>query len=182
MAIKALDLFEAYQTNQLPKEGGFIVSSFFDETSSYSIYEVVSYNGVKTIFANDEGLTFQSDGKKIFVLTEPPSYPLKHVEPYTRKQHEQIPQRFAELEAYTCKNQTKVYISKEPIHSYSSFTILKPTAINFSLIFFQLPDTFDSMALFFQKTLNKEAGVPQVDAKKAAETIKKVLPNLKFTF
>jgi len=34
MAIKALDLFQAYSQNNLPKEGGYIVSSFFNKNST----------------------------------------------------------------------------------------------------------------------------------------------------
>ena len=34
MAEKALDLFQAYQQDKLPREGGYIVSSFFDENST----------------------------------------------------------------------------------------------------------------------------------------------------
>ena len=64
MAEKALDLFQAYNEGKLPKEGGYIVSSFFNNTSTYSIYEVVAYNGVKSIYASEEGLTFQTDGNK----------------------------------------------------------------------------------------------------------------------
>lgn len=73
MPTKALDLFQAYAQEKLPRDGGYIVSSFFDATSSYSRYEVVAYNGVKGISMTDEGLQFQADGNKIFVLVEPPS-------------------------------------------------------------------------------------------------------------
>jgi len=182
MSLKAQALFDAYNNDQLPKDGGFIVSSFFAEKSSYSIYEVVSYSGVKAIYVNEEGMTFQSDGKKIFVLVEPPSYPRKHIEPYNRTDSEKVPHRFKELEIFTCKNQIKVMVSKEPITTYGSFTIMRPTNVNFSFLFYELPDVFDSMNLFFQKTLNREAGVPQSEARIAAETVQKILPKLNFTF
>jgi hypothetical protein len=67
MQPKALDLFQAFKSDSLPRDGGYIVSSFFDSTSSYSIYEIVSYDAVKSIHASDEGLTFQSDGLKLFI-------------------------------------------------------------------------------------------------------------------
>jgi len=171
MAEKALDLFKAYSEDKLPKEGGYIISTFFDKISAYSIYEVVAYNGVKSIYLSEEGLTFQTDGNKLFVLIEPASYPKKFVEPVSRSRTEQIPHRFSELEIYTAKNQTKIMISKEPIITYSSFTVLRPTGINFSLIFYTDEKVLESIEFFFNQTLNKEAGVPQIDAKKASKLI-----------
>jgi hypothetical protein len=171
MAEKVLDLFQAYSQDKLPKEGGYIVSSFFSDSSAYSIYEVVAYSGVKTIYLTEEGLTFQTDGNKLFVLVEPPTYPQKYVEPVSRSSKEQIPHRFNELEIYTAKNQTKIMVSKKPTITYSSFTILKPSGINFSLVFFQRPDTLKNLEFFFSQTLNKEAGVPSIDAKKAAKNV-----------
>ena len=171
MGIKALDLFQAYSQNALPKEGGYIVSSFFSKSSTYSIYEVVAYSGVKSLYLTEEGLTFQTDGNKIYVLVEPPTYPKKHIEPVSRETHEQIPLRFKELDIFTAKNQTKVMVSKEPIITYSSFTILKPTGINFSLVFYNHANVLETLASFYEQTLNKEAGVPKIDAKKAAQQV-----------
>jgi len=64
MASKAMDLFEAYAQDKLPKDEGYIVSSFFNPSSAYSKYEIVSYSGVKSIYLNEEGITFQTNGKK----------------------------------------------------------------------------------------------------------------------
>lgn len=168
MAIKVLDLFQAYAQNQLPKEGGYIVSSYFHPTTTYSRYEVIAYSGVKSIYLTEEGLTFQTDGNKLFVLIEPASYPRKFIEPVSRETEERIPHRFSELDIYTAKNQTKVMVSKQPIMTYTSFSVLKPTGINFCLAFYNLPDVLESIHKFFTATLNKEAGIPTVDAKKAA--------------
>jgi hypothetical protein len=171
MPLKAMDLFEAYSSNKLPKDEGYVVSSFFSANSTYSIYEIVSYTGVKSIYVTDTGLTFQTNGKKLHVLVEPASYPNKAIEPYVRANNEQIPLRFNELEILTTKNQSKIMIGKKAMMSFSSFTILKPTGINFALVFYRMPDMFDTMALFFEKTLNREAGIPQQDAKKSAKRI-----------
>jgi hypothetical protein len=171
MATKALDLFQAYAENKLPKEGGYIVSSFFDRNSAYSKYEVVAYSGVKSLYLTEEGLTFQTDGSKLFVLVEPTNYPEKYLEPYVRKSAYMIPHRFSELKIFTTKNQTKVMVSKDPIMSYGSFTILKPTGINFSLVIFNTPDVFSTLEYFFVETINKEAGVAKIDAKKAASYV-----------
>lgn len=179
---KALDLFQAFTAGNYPKEGGYIVSTFFDTTSNYSRYEVVSFSAVKNLFMTEDGLTFQSDGKKLYVLVEPPTYPRKHIEPIHRDKTEVVPHRFKEMEIYTAHNQAKVMISKEPVPSYSSFTILKPTGINFSLVFFpgdHLPQTVE---FFFENSLNREAGIPKVDAAKAAKMIMATIPKMAFTF
>jgi hypothetical protein len=169
MAVKAMDLFEAYEQDKLPKDEGYVISSFFNDNTAYSIYEIVSYSGVKSIYLTETGLTFQTNGRKLHILIEPASYPNKSIEPYVRSNNEQIPLRFSELEQITAKNQSKIMIAKKPIDSFSSFTILKPTGVNFSLVFYRLPDLFNTLATFFEKTFNQEAGIPQYDAKKGAK-------------
>ncbi|MBN1649581.1 MAG: hypothetical protein JW874_16200 [Spirochaetales bacterium] len=171
MGAKALDLFQAYAEGALPRDGGYIVSSFFDTNSSYSIYEVVAYAAVKNIYLTEEGLTFQTDGNKLFILVEPASYPQKFMEPFRRENKYKIPHRFNELETIIAKNQDRIMVSKEPIISYGSFTILKPTGMNFSLCFYKLEDVFDSISYFFETTLHKEANIPTPDAKKSAKTV-----------
>jgi len=171
MPVKAMDLFDAYQKSALPKDHGYLVSSFFSTQLAYSRYEIVSYSNVKSIYPSEEGLTFQTDGKKLYVLVEPPNYHQKGQEPYVRPMAEQIPHRFNELDLYTCKNQFKAYMGKEPVMSYGSFTVMRPTGMNFSFVFYALPDLEESLDLFFQKTFNKEAGMPLADAKKMAKKI-----------
>jgi hypothetical protein len=181
MAIKAMDLFEAYAQDKLPKNEGYIISSFFHNNTAYSIYEVVSYSGVKSIYLTDTGLTFQTNGQKLFILIEPASYPNKAIEPFVRSNVEQIPLRFSELEQITAKNQTKIMIAKKPIDSFSSFTILRPSGINFALVFYRLPDLYSSLTTFFEKTFNQEAGIPQLDAKKGAkQVVETVKENMSF--
>lgn len=171
MAAKALDLFQAYGQGKLPKDGGYIVSSFFQETSEYAIYEVVAYDNVKNLYLTEDGLTFETDGHKLFILVEPATYPQKFSEPFRRDSKFSIPHRFNELDIFTAKNQTKVMVSKEPIITYSSFTILRPTGVNFSLIFYHTDEVLDTLAFFFQETLNKEAKIPRSDARKASEMV-----------
>ncbi|MFO7848578.1 MAG: hypothetical protein R6V67_01340 [Spirochaetia bacterium] len=172
MAPKALDLFQAYSQGKLPKEGGYIVSSFFDEKSTYSIYEIVAYSGVKSIYLTSEGLTFQTDGNKLFVLVEPATFPRKYIEPFRRDSLQSIPHRFKELEIYTAKNQSRVMVSKEPIISYSSFTILKPKGVNFSLVFYNNEEVLDTLEYFFNETFNKETNIPKSDAREAAKLVR----------
>ena len=178
MAIKAMDLFEAYRTDKLPKDQAYIVSSFVNTHNGYTIYEVISYSGVKAIYPEGEGLTFQSSGKKMHILIEPASYPMKPIEPYLREKNDQIPLRFSELNVHVAKNQTKIYMAKKPIESLSSFTVSKPEGLNISFLFYFLPDMYDTLNKFFEQTFNKDAGVPQVDAKKAAKQTVEVVEKL----
>ncbi len=171
MSMKAVDLFTAYEKSQLPKDHGFIVSSFFSPNTAYSRYEVIAYSNVKSIYPSQDGLTFHTDGKKLYILVEPQNYSKKSEEPFVRSSSEQIPLRFSELNCITAKNQTRVYYGKKAVLSYGSFTVLKPAGINFTFCFYYLPDMFDSMRMFFEKTFNKEAGVPLSDAKKVAAAV-----------
>jgi len=173
--VKFRNLFDAYSQGKLPFNEGYIVSSFFSDNSAYSIYEVVSYAGVKEIFVTDEGLQFVTGGKKLYILAEPDIYPLKYQEPVQRKEGEYIPKRFADLEVFTAKNQTKIMVAKEPNETYGSFTVLKPHGTNFAVVFYQAPDVFATLAKFFEESLNIQRKVPQSDAKKAAELIVKTI-------
>ncbi|MDR1105272.1 MAG: hypothetical protein LBL44_02845 [Treponema sp.] len=172
---KAMDLFEAYAQDKLPKDQGYITSSFFSENSAYSIYEVVSYSGVKAIYLTETGLTFQTNGKKLHILIEPASYPNKAMEPYVRSNTEQIPKRFNELDVIVAKNESRIMIAKTPIDSFSSFTILRPSGINFALVFYNIPELYSTLNMFFEKTFNKEAGIPQADAKKGAKKVAEIV-------
>jgi len=169
--VRAMDLFEAYAKQKLPMEQGYIVSSFFKDDSAYSIYEIVSYATLKDIYLTGNGLTFQTNGKKIFLFVEPENYAHKSVEPYCRERDFQVPLRFKDSNIIVAKNQAKIIFSKEPQESLSAFTVVKPTGVNFAFLFYPLPDVFASMELFFQQTLNKEAGIPLRDSKIAAKQI-----------
>jgi hypothetical protein len=169
MAVKAMDLFEAFAQDKLPKDKAYIVSSFINGNTGYSIYEIISYSGVKAIYPEGTGLTFQSAGKKLYLLIEPASYPHKGTEPYLRDKGDQIPLRFNELDTITAKNQIKLYVAKKPNESLSSFTVAKPQGFNICFVFYDLPDLYETLSSFFEKSFNNDAGVPQADAKKAAK-------------
>ncbi|MCL2381825.1 MAG: hypothetical protein FWC64_09595 [Treponema sp.] len=178
MSAKAMDLFDAYKQEKLPKDQGYVVSSFIHANTGYAIYEVISYSGVKAIYPEGSGLTFQSSGKKMHILIEPASYPKKAIEPYLRETGDQIPLRFSELNVLVAKNQTKIYTAKKPIESLSSFTVTKPTGLNISFVFYNLPDLYDTLLKFFEQTFNKDAVVPQHDAKKASKAAVEVVEKL----
>jgi hypothetical protein len=172
MALKVQNLFEAYNKDELPKDQGYIVSSFINGNTGYSIYEVISYSGVKAIYPDGQGLTFQSQGKKLHTLIEPASYPNKSIEPYLRDKTDQIPLRFKELEkSITKDNRAAIYIAKKPIESLSSFTVMKPLGYNVSFVFYNLPDLYTTLITFFEKSFSSDAGIAMTDAKKNAELL-----------
>ncbi len=164
----AMDLFEAYSTGNLPMDNGYIVSSFFKEDSTYSIYEIISYATVKDIYVAGNGLVFQTNGKKMFLLVEPPNYTHKAIEPVFRDKDYQVPLRFKTSNIITAKNQANIIFSQEPQEAMSAFTVVKPSGMNFAFLFYKNPATFNSIELFFQKTLNQEAKIPLADSKTVA--------------
>ena len=169
MPVKAMNLFDAYEKDMLPKDEAYLVSSFINPNTGYTKYEIVSYSGVKAIYLDGPGLTFQSSGKKLHILIEPPTYPNKAIEPYLRNRDEQIPLRFSELSLHTARNQSKIYLAKEPIDSISSFTVARPLGYNISFVFYKTPELYQTLTVFFEQTFNKDAKIPQADAKTAAK-------------
>ncbi|QEN07819.1 transposase [Oceanispirochaeta crateris] len=175
---KILDLFEAYESGDLPNEGGYIISNFFMGNSSYSRIEMVSYGNVKDIYRNDEGITFQADGLKMFVLVEPPSYSNKHIEPCYRDDAHKIPYRFKEVETYTTKRQEKIMVGKEPIETYTAFTIMNETGVNQSFIVHKSDGILKSLMNYYNQVLWKNINIGRTDANKASEMIGAVLPSI----
>lgn len=169
------DLFKAYMANELPTDGGLIVTSLFDAETTYTKYEVTSYNNVKDIYRNDEGIVFQADGYKQFVIVEPASYNKKHVEPAMRDGGHSIPYRFKEVDTYVTRRQDKIMVGKEPVVTYTSFTILQPVGENFSYILFRTEDLLQTVEQFFAKTMWQDARVPKIDAEKVGKAIAQTL-------
>jgi hypothetical protein len=178
MAVKVIDLFDAYSKDLLPKDQAYVVSSSVNPNTGYVIYEIISYSGVKAIYLEGDSLTFQSSGKKMHILIEPPSYPHKADEPYLRAKQDQIPLRFSELTLYTTKNQAKIYMAKKPIESLSSFSVAKPVGLNISYVFYKNDEIYETLTKFFEETYNKDARIPQIDAKKVAKETVAVVQEL----
>ncbi|MCL2093864.1 MAG: hypothetical protein FWH12_06685 [Treponema sp.] len=174
--VRAMDLFEAYTKDMLPKDKAYIVSSFINPNTGYSKYEVISYSAVKAIYPEGlESLTFQSQGKKLHILVEPSSYAKKPIEPYLRDKEEQIPLRFSELAVHIAKTQTKIYFAKKPIESLSSFSVARPIGRNLAFVFYENAELYDTMIKFFEQSLSKDAAIPVADAKKAGTEIVKIV-------
>lgn len=174
---KAMSLIKAYKSEQLPFEGGFIISSFFSNKSIYAIYEITAYKNVKDIYFTPEGLTFKTDGNRTHILVEPPTYSKKFDEPVHREAGHSIPYRFDDCTILTGKRQEKIMIPEEPVMLYSSFTILQSEGDNFSYIFFPTPDVYMAMKKFIIDSLYNDCRLRKEDTQKAGEvfleTIKK---------
>jgi hypothetical protein len=168
---KIIDLFEAYTGSELPRDGGFIITELLDDASRYARYEVISYGNVKDIYQNEEGILFQADGRKLYVLFEPLNYSAKHVEPAYRDESHRIPYRLKELEVFTTKRQEKVMIAKEPVETYSSFTIANETGLNTSYIVYKDESTSRTILGFFEQSLWKSLNNSRSDARNACEII-----------
>jgi hypothetical protein len=86
-----------------------------------------------------------------------------------------MPKRFDELETIIARNQYRVMVAKEPNEISGSFTILKPTSLNFSIVFYDNQQTYETIESFFIESLNRQRRVPQGDAKKAAQLIRSTI-------
>jgi hypothetical protein len=172
------DLFSAYRESALPMEGGYILTSFYDQNSSYTRYEVIAYNNVKDIYITDEGIVFKADGRKIYVLVEPVSFTLKQMDPCYRDDAHKIPYRFKELDEYRTKRQDRIYIAKEPVETYTAFTVLNESGLNNSYVCYPTDDIAGLIEKFFQKALYQNSNVPRSDAKKVSELIVEVFKKL----
>lgn len=168
---KILDLFDAYLGSELPRDGGFIITELLEDSSRYARYEVISYGNVKDIYQIEDGILFQADGRKLFILFEPLNYSAKHVEPAYRDDAHRIPYRNKELDIFTTKRQEKVMIAKEPVETYSSFTIANETGLNTSYVVYKDESTIRTILGFFEQSLWKTLSNSRTDAKAACEII-----------
>jgi len=173
----AMALIKAYMTEQIPSDGGFIITAYFTGGSNYSIYEVTAYRNVKDIYRTGEGVTFKTDGNRTHLLVEPPIYTNKHVEPVNREVGKSIPYRFSEMTILGGGKSEKIMIPQQPLMLYSSFTILEKESDFFSYLFMPTKDVYVAMRKFIADSLYNDCNISTVVSKEAAakllETIKK---------
>lgn len=174
---KAMPLLKAYMSNSIPPNGGFIITSFFDEETTYAIYEITAYANVKDIFKSPEGLTFKTDGNRTHLLVEPPTYAQRYSEPVHREKGRSIPYRFNEVTIVDGKKLEKVMIPHQPMMLYSSFTILDTSGDNFTYIFYPTEDVYTAIRKFVADSLYNDCALTKDNAIEASkillETIKK---------
>jgi hypothetical protein len=167
---KAVNLKKAYLSNEIPFNGGFILTSFYDPDSAYAVYELTAYKNVKDIYQTSEGLVFKTDGNRTHILVEPATYVQRYTEPVHREKNYAVPYRFADMTVMTGKKQEKIMIPREPIMLYSSFTILEDEGENFSFLFHPSEDVYMAIRTFVADTLYNDCGLTKGDARKASET------------
>ena len=174
---RAMNLSKAYYSNEIPNNGGFIISTFFDPDSTYAIYELTAYKNVKDIYQSPDGLIFKTDGSRTHILVEPASYVQKYSEPVHREKGKSIPYRFADMTIINGKKHEKIMIPNEPIMLYSSFTILNNEGDSFSFLFFPSEDVYIAIRKFVADSLYNDCGVTKIESKEASElfmsTVKK---------
>jgi len=168
---KATELLKAYESENIPDGGGFIVSAFFESGTAYGIYEITAYRNVKDIFKTKEGINFKTDGNRTHLLVEPPTFSKKYVEPALRDQDKSIPYRFNEMEIMTCKKSEKIMIPRIPKMLHSSFTVLDRQGDCFAFVFEPTPDVYVAMKKFIADSLYNDCNVSKQDATQAAETV-----------
>ncbi|HDP81190.1 MAG TPA: hypothetical protein ENN21_10160 [Spirochaetes bacterium] len=168
---KAMPLLKAYMTNSIPPNGGFIITSYFDADTVYTIYEVTAYSNVKDIFKSPEGWVFKTDGNRTHALVEPPTFNLRYTEPVHREKGKSIPYRFSEVDIIDGKKLEKIMIPKEPIMLYSSFTILETSGDNFTYIFFPTEDVYTAIRKFMADSFYNDCGLVKENAIEASKLL-----------
>ncbi len=170
-------LVKAYLNSEIPDEGGFIVSAFFDTSSSYTIYECKAYVNLKEVTRSDGGFTFKTDGNGTHMLIEPPGYVYKHVEPVFREEGKSIPYRFDDMRIFSTDKSEKIMIPREPVMLYMSFTVLDKKADYMAYVFHPTKDVYVAIRTFVADSLYNDCNLTKRDSLEVAglwlETIKK---------
>ncbi len=157
-----MSLFEGLMKGEIPFDGtGFILVANFSDNSNYAIVEVVAFRNIKQFIQTDDGVTFYSDGYKIYLLYEPVSYRFRFQEPYLRDQGEAIPMRFNELHIFDMPSHDRVLMSISPYVSMGTFYIEKPHPGNLVVYFFDRGDAHQNMDQYLTKLLSEDLKVPR---------------------
>lgn len=146
----------------IPFDGtGFIMMAHFDKRSEYTKIETVAFKNVKKFIMTDEGVTFYSDGYKIYILYEPPTYRFRFQEPFLRAEGDNIPLRFNELHTISLSNHARLYVSREPYMSYGTFNVDKPASGNFVYYFYDNGNAQKNLEEFLSRILKDDLRVPR---------------------
>ena len=157
MSRKLIELFEGLMQGAIPFDGGgYVFSVRFHQDSNYTIFEIISYKNVKNIIHGESSTTFQSDGYKTFLVYEPLTFPMRHMEPYLREDDEKIPMRWNEVETFELNNRDRVFMSLEPYVSNGSFTVERPAAGSFVYYIYEHPDMDETAERLLEKILRDD--------------------------
>ena len=162
MEKKWVELFQGLMNDAIPFDGtGFIMLGQFDKRSDYTKIETIAFRNVKKFSMTDDGVTFYSDGYKIFLLYEPPTYRFRFQEPFLRSDGDNIPLRFNELHNIQLSNHARLYISKEPYMSFGTFNVARPESGNFVYYFYDNGHAEKNLQDFLGQVLRDDLRVPR---------------------
>ncbi len=173
-----IELFKGLQEGIIPfEEEGYIIVTKFDNKSTYTLIELISFKNVKNIQPTTTGVTFHSDGFKTYIIFEPNSYQFRFQEPYLREGFMQAPIRFNESVIIDLPKRDRIILSKEPYTSYGNFTVEKPEEGNFVFYIYSNEGKTgeENILSFIGEILNKDLGVPKSILPKVFEIIKQNL-------
>jgi len=162
MSKKWIELFKGLSEEAIVFDGtGYIVNAGFDTSSNYTKLEIIAFKNIKNFIPSDSGVTFQSDGFKIFIVFEPKSYQYKFQEPYLRSGKAHIPMRWSEIEIITLPTKDRVFVTKQPFMSFGSFTVEKPSSGDFVYYFYENPEIMENLDNFITTILHKDLRIPK---------------------
>lgn len=156
-----IELFKGLMEGKIPfGSGGYIINIRFSDDSDYTIFETIGFKNVKNIHQDQDSVTFQSDGYKIYFLFEPRSFTRKHMEPYLREDGNSIPLRWDELHNIETPKKDHIYISKKPYISFGSFNIEVPAQGRFVYYLYDNDNIDANACKFMSKILGKDFQLP----------------------
>lgn len=180
MEKKWVELFQGIAKSEIPFDGtGFILATHFDTQSNYTRIEIIAFKNVKNFVHSGDGITFYSDGFKIFLLYEPVTYRFRFMEPYLRDAKDSIPLRLKELHVMELPNHDRLFVSRQPYMSYGSFNIEKPDTGNFVYYFFDGPELENNLFHFTGKILIDDLKFPRTQVPQVTALIKENLDNFR---
>lgn len=170
---KIIELFEGLSEGVIPFDGtGYILNTQFARDSNYTKIEIIAFKNVKNILPTGDGVIFQSDGYKTFLIYEPKTYQRRFLEPYLREDREKVPLRWNEVEVINLANHDRIILSKAPYLSYGSFTVDKPESGSFVYYIYQDDNVYEGIETFIGNILHKDLKVPKVSIPPILEVLK----------
>lgn len=161
---KALDLFQAYSENKIPRDAGTIIRGFYEPEIHYHTFEITQYANIRALLLGDDGITFKSNAYRFYVIIEPASYAERDIPPALRHLKKIVPHNLLDMERNVSSSGITVYHHREPARLYGFFSISNPAGSDFALIFPMAPDVFSVMNRFLGLTLTDECGLPKDEA------------------